>query len=570
MKETKIRFILQSAITCLFLGFSCSAYIRSESNKRYSSADVKNFVVWAIFEPVYTKEDIEAISLIKPDILCRAWFRWDNDLDAFNKYKWVVDSIHKMDIAFQGGTTCKAINTKLANFTPEMAAHGENGKPVSVHKGVVPEEIVFMNLYHPKAREYVLKDAKQQIDLGVDGIWFDEVGNFYNYNEGTLDDVVTKQFTEFLVDKYVKQRGWSLDDKRWGYIFKIDLAEFGSNIENFDLRQYLKEFPAVWKILNNGQAKPEFSSESNEAPLPILREYGYPNEWYVEEGTFYYTYTLKHWKELALATKEYAQQTYGFDPIITKNMINLPVPYVSFQQPQCLIAMFPLKGSRLDATQDPSWLLDDVMKRSFKASGDVPIVWFVDWPGQINALLGLSVNEQKIYFKIYVAEAYAHGQFFALPFKAYYYDARKAGTFSLLLYLSKFYRKYSDLFVQTKRIIKNEAWALKARALNLPMISNHTASISVSRKDITTTIYEKNGKLIIHLVNHNYAASIKSMTKVVDLNINLKTDFDFIPNSVRLISPDFPNEESLDFVQDRYNIRVYIPRLEYYDIIVLQ
>ena len=409
------------------------------------------------------------------------------------------------------------------------------------------------NMANPKFRQRIIDLSKVQIDAGVNGIFFDEVnagysGNTFDGNEG-FDDYHLKDFNHFLAEKHP-----DFTIQQWCTTYKMDLTNVLDTSKplddlehNFNYRTYLKK---------NGWNSSPFSTAN-----PLAKVWGTTtsNRPDTNRTTFVQKYAIDvYWKEIVAAVRDYARQTYSKEIIITSNGI---FPYVDFNS----VGLFnwnvdnngseakyvPVNSSgHLNGTVSLGNVFRNLYRRNAAVSGNVPCVLFIDWPtDMINSYYGFTPSEKMDYWRIYAAEAYAHGLFFSFHFKTSIYGdptAVESGVFDSLVNYAAFYKANRDLFENCS-------------------LTDTTAE--VSKQNITTSLTSQPDKkrYLVHAVNHNYENGIKpqyNVTFTVPLGIKFKR--------IRAFSPDIaaPVEPPVQYTGNK--ISCTLDTLRYYTVFSLE
>lgn len=165
---------------------------------------------------------------------------------------------------------------------PEYATVDIDGNPIHVEKpgmGSAFSEQYWMNLLDPHWQDMLISDAKEMIDMGVEGLVVDE--STFNKEViyragGTFDQYSMDGFRVYLDAKYT---AFELKDK-----FNI------SDINSFNFRDYI--------IANNMQ---DTWNKSEYPPEPVTYEF----------SQFQLTESAKFWNRLSSEIKAYAKDKYG-------------------------------------------------------------------------------------------------------------------------------------------------------------------------------------------------------------------------------------------------------------------
>jgi hypothetical protein len=493
----------------------------------------------------------------KPEIVIRAWQKWSKcGLKFSDYYHDYIKKCHDLSILFLGGGTMTVV------FREEFSTQKEFEDMITrdannnfVEHSEITSGAYRGSLANPKFRQYLIKYAKLQIDIGVDGIFFDEANTGvyngarkwnFNGNEG-FDDYFLREFNRYLINKYSYytkadwKRNFKMDDNN---IIEYDIT-YDDIKNNFNYRKYLKK--------NSWNRNP--FDKSN----PLAKEWGKaicnrPNP---ENDNFIEKYSTKYWKDIITVLRKYAMGKYNKNIIVTSNGI---FPYVDFN---CIglydynndsnnisVNYMPLKNGHLDGSKSFKIIFKKFLKRNNKISGDVPLVLFLDWPGDImNTYYNLSLDEKKDYWQIYAAESYACGLFFAFHLKTSIPEdpsAVKLGLFNFLKEYSQFYIKNKDVYLSTK---------------------NYTGLVKINNSKIEYNMRKKIdcSRFFLHLINHNYDTKI-----ITQNNIKIQIEIENDINLLKLISPDHKQSLKLNFIKKNGIIEFIINELKYYNIIIFE
>jgi hypothetical protein len=219
----------------------------------------------------------------------------------------------------------------------------------------------------------------------------------------------------------------------------------------------------------------------------------------------------------------------------------------------------PRVGGRLDGGRTLQPAFQSLRAQSDKFAPGVPVVVYLDglWPYYDD----LTDDERRDYWRIYAAEAYANGLFFAFRLTAPHdqmHDPKTATTanvFDLMQDLAKFYRLNKDLY---------HGVAPVPAAASAVTTSSRPGSVMVAVSDWDGD--HAPGRLV-HLVNHNYDVGLIRQDDVtVEIPVTAPV------TSVRLVSPDVAQSVQLTPVVlpgDGGRISVILPSLLAYDVIVV-
>lgn len=157
-----------------------------------------------------TQEDPQVFSLA-PSVNMRAWQKWDTYGASSGDYSQsYINKCKDQHILFIAGGTMSVL---FADEAPDSArfedwATRDGQGNLVPHSEIVPHAHRG-SLANPSYRAHLVDYLKKQIDLGVDGLFLDELNAGYNGgpkwgyngNEG-YDDYFIKDFNRYLINKY--------------------------------------------------------------------------------------------------------------------------------------------------------------------------------------------------------------------------------------------------------------------------------------------------------------------------------------------------------------------------------
>jgi hypothetical protein len=494
------------------------------------------------------------VSEMLPDVVPRAWARWDTSGTHASDFNFGYPAQAEGEgIVFIGGTTATALFQDefpgAAAFNGVVSCNAQ-GQPVT-HSA--PLNFYRGSMASPIYRNYIIGNAEIQIDGGVNGIFFDEVGGSYeggNYdgNEG-FDDADVADFGGFLCAKYP---GFSTG--QWQSRFGVTAADklncsaaTATSGRGFDYRGYL---------LRNGWQTNPLSSANPLAPEWGIVDGNHPLP---QNGTFTNTYmSLVYWQDIVLTVRQYARQKYGKEIYISSNGV---FPFVDFQsnglyegnsngpngtsQDYC-----PLTATGdLDGTQSMMGAFLNIKQRSAAVAGPKVLVSaFIDWPTDLMThYLSLPLSEKQDYWRMYVPEAYAVGVHLSMHLLDTVGDATatEVGLMPLFERTSAFYKVPSHA-------------ALYESATNL----SETVTVSAANVAANLTLLG-DGRTVAHLVNHNYAKGFQAQS-MVTVVFPVAT----APTTVTLVSPDAEGDVTVPFTYANGQVQVTVPLLIAYTAVV--
>ena len=491
-----------------------------------------------------------------PNVVPRAWARWDTGGVVASQYNFGYPTqAQTAGIVFIGGTTTTVL---FGNEFPAPVAFNAvvscnaDGQPVVQP---APQGFYRGSLASPAFRQYIIGISEIQIDGGLDGLFFDEVGGSYDGlsfgNDNGFDDADVADFGGFLCAKYP-----NLTVAQWQTQFGIMAADnlncsaaASTSGRTFDYRGYLAR--------NGWDTNPLTSAN------PLAAEWGVTHDYHplTQNGTFTNTYLyLVYWQDIVVTLRNYARQKYGKEIYITANGI---FPFVDFQARGINdfnddgpggtdVDYCPLTASGdLMGTQSLMQAFLTTKQRSALVAGRVvPVSEFLDWPsGPMSRYLSLPASELQDYWRMYVPEALAVGVNLAMHLEDSIGDPT-ATQLGLMPY-----------FEQTSAFYKAPAHAaLYGNATNL------SGTVTVSASNVATNLTRLvDGRTVAHLINHNYSKGFQTQSGVV-VTFPVAT----APVTVTLVSPDNSADTNVSFTYSNGQVQVTVPQLTAYVALVAQ
>lgn len=482
-------------------------------------------------------------------VLMRAWQKWDRWGLESSQYDFGYPAAaHERGITFvAGGTASVLFRDEAPAEFEDWATRDAQGNLVE-HAYIVPGAHRG-SLAHPGFRAHVLSYLKKQIDGGVDGVFLDEANAGYgggtrwswNGNEG-YDDWFIAAFNAFLLARHpgFTERDW--------------IATYGMSAENvirpgeapgdlgrnFHYRRFLKAHG--W---DRWPANPE---------NPLAAVYGpvEANRLDPAKTSFRDRALLWYWRELVTELREYARARHGKELLVTSNGL---FPFVDFNgfglyegnrdDDGREAVWVPLRDGHLDGRRSLQAIFRKIRARSRAISGDVPLVLFLDWPCRtMNDYYGLSQQEKKDYWRIFGAEAYANGLFFAFHLRTTMPGEPTATDSGILDFLKAYAAFYAA----------NAAAYTEAEPTD--------AAVAIDVPDVAGSVSVAGAKTYLHLVNHDYQGGL-----VAHQGFTATIPLAAAPAQVTLRTPDQAGARALAFTWSAGALTVTVDRLESYDLV---
>ena len=485
-------------------------------------------------------------------VLMRGWQKWDRwGLESSDYDFGYPVAARERGITFvAGGTASVLFRDEAPGSFEEWATLDAQGNRVE-HRYIVPGAHRG-SLAHPGFRAHVLAYLKKQIDGGVDGVFLDEANAGYtggtpwgwNGNEG-YDDWFIAAFNahllalhpEFMEADWIATYGMTADN-----VIRAGEAP-GDLGKNFHYRRYLQR--------NGWDRWP--GTPAN----PLAAVYGAVegNRLDPAKTSFRDRALLYYWREMVTELREYARTEHGKEILVTSNGL---FPFVDFNgfglyegnrdDDGREAVWVPLRNGHLDGRRSQQAIYRKIRARSRAVSGDVPLVLFIDWPCRtMNDYYGLSVAEKKDFWRIFGAEAYANGLFFAFHLRTTMPGeptAEQSGVLPFLKEYAGFYQANAAIYTEAEPV---------------------DVAVVVSAADVAGSVSARGGKSYLHLVNHNYDGGLVAQ-ETFTATFPLAAE----PTRVVLRTPDTPGERTLAFTWSAGSLTVTVDRLVSYDVIAVE
>jgi hypothetical protein len=517
----------------------------------YGTGDMSKVTTFAFSQAQQYSAPLDPeVAALVPDIVPRAWQRWDRGgLLASDYNPQAPAAAHAQGTLFIGGTTATAVfrdepifaQAATCNAAGQLVPHDTSANPL--YRG---------SLAATAYRDYLVQIAETQIDAGVDGLFFDEVqgtynGATYDGNEG-FDDANIADFGGYLCAKYP-----ALTPDQWASQFGILAADHldctlpaATRGRGLDYRGYL--------------ARRGFASNPMVAANPLASEWGRASNTRVDlsSGSFTTTYVnLVYWHNIVLRVRNYARQKYGKEIYITANGI---LPFVDFQMPNTYEYNSDMPdGStanylavtadgHFDGTRTWQPALQQFRKVSRTLVGhDMLMTLFIDWPGNLmNSYYQLPLQDRQDYMRSFTAESYANGILFSWPLRTSMPGdplASDLGMMGIFEQLQAFYKGHAVLYHGGADVSDPVSVAAPHLMVNLVGLAD--------------------GSRVLHLVNHNYSGGFQTQT-----NVAVSFPMPQQPSGVTLASPDFSSDQVAAFTYSGGQVQVTVPQLVSYVAIV--
>ncbi len=270
----------------------------------------------------------------------------------------------------------------------------------------------------------------------------------------------------------------------------------------------------------------------------------------------------RYWGALIRELRDYAQRKHGRSIVITTNGV---YPLVDFQgvglynynqdddggAEAKYVPVTPgstTASAQLDGTRSLQRPFLNLKARSERLAPGVPVVLFIDWPTDfMSEYLHLPAIQQQDYWRIYAAEAYANGLYFAFHLADTVGDptAAQQGLMPLFQGLAAFYKGHAALYHGTTAVD------------GVTVTTSLTTGLMIAVGD-----QEAPRRRLVHLVNHDYTGAL-----VEHDGFTVTVPLAAAPTSVTLASPDLNADATLTAAYASGVATVTVPSLAAYDVL---
>ena len=491
---------------------------------------------------------------LAPELNLRTWNCWKAYGSTIADYNAAqISAYHARGILLEGGLTASVVFREDA---PSDSAFLDWISRDALNDTVSYDQIQpgarRANIASEGFRRHLVELAKVQIDLGVDGLFFDEVNAGFegsdkwtwNGNEG-FDDAHLRAFNRYLLALHPD---WTRE--RFRAAFRMDSTNVldpavspDSLGRNFNYRAYLSA--------HGWETHPLISAN----PLAKIWGRSVQNRMRKTGTNFVEASTTAWWGEIVDSVRAYAAAK-GRVIHITSNGI---VPFVDFNSIGLYdynqdtagkqVDYVPTTASGgLDGSRSLQAAFRSLRERSLSESDSVPTVLFLDWPtGFMNSYYAFSKRQKLDYWKIYGAEGFANGLIWAFHLRTAMGGDPTAASMGILDSLGRlmnFYRTHATLY-------HHVAWPEVAVAAPSGIAATISWQASTHR-------------LFLHLVNHNYRDSLLSQT-----GLAVTFPLSAAPLSVDAWTPDSGEVRSAQTSWSEGQLFVTLDRLDSYAVVAL-
>jgi hypothetical protein len=528
--------VIATVIDAFFQGTATGSLSIYETASDASIEAWKDKFIWTMFDQVYNQTDLNSALFYNPDVIARGWFKWGN-WGTFNytTWNWMAQQSLQQNAYFGGGIGLQAL------YPGEV----DNAKFLRIVERTPRNEPMFFmgdpgsGFYHGdyQNKEYLdfeLGWLYQQIDAGASTLFLDGIMAVPMQNTG-YSDYSMGEFNKFLIQKYVDQLDWSVNDARWQTIFDIsfDLDCTDGTISTFDYRKFL---------IRNG-----YDQDPGLHNFALRYEFGDPWNY---QGTYSEKRNAEACAYLYTSLKNYSAGK-GKEVLVTMNGYS---NYTDFQTTG-VWNNWKVQDGRLDIA--PSYVSQwrEIKNYSMiNLNRDIPLVVFHDWGTGMPYLDEIPVEDQILWLRVYAPEVFASGGIFAWP-------ASGGGNL---------YQPSVALRNSIKSLI---SWYDANRDLYLTSswISQQHVNLMGQDKLVSTRLYQYDNqqhasKQIVHLINKKLDVNRNLVTRS---NFKIRVFSDEEPISVWAASPDFAYYQKLGYTMAGDSAEITINSLNAYTVVVL-
>lgn len=535
------------------------------------------------------------VLVVNPDMVLGGWGQWQNYGTSVVEYDNTFvrachgDGAPAPYIRFMGGGTASAFFRQQAGaddnqFMDFVTRDAQGGL---VKHDDLNEGEYRASLANPFFRAYLVNIGKIQIDQGVDGLQYSEVNEAYQGtnldNDEGFDDYHLADFNAFLL----AQTPSSL----WQQIgLHADVAP-GDLTNNFNYRSYLA----------NHQWAPF------DAHNPLATLWGRASLEYPKAGAITFVDNAephRYWRQIVDELRAYARTSAARPPgrpfYIGSNGIFPYVDFVGFSlydsvdlpvSETLFAAVLPPAGPFNGSVNvQPRLQAIKQLASAFAPpppASPAPVVIYLDgtWNRYHSPIL--SPVEREDFWRLYSAEVYANGLFFAFLLKApdvgpssSHADkmpsptATDDGTVPIFTALASFYRLNASLYHDvTANAVAATAVQISVQTPPHASLTSAMVAVTDQAASLDATPARPAARRIVHLVNHEYQGQGGLASGIVPQSVVTVTiPVTAVVTSVTLASPDadaLAAGVSPAFTQTGSQLTVTLPVWEAYDAIVV-
>lgn len=466
-------------------------------------------------------------------------------------------------------------------------------------------------------------NARQSVSFVVDPVATSRVRFSSSEKQAAVAElrIFGMGFRQYLLARYVGERGWALDDRRWRTEKLVDLDDVrqcpDGTMSSFDYRGYL----AAHGWTGNPAGGAVTADTALNPVNPLFLEW-YPTHYFGGvDGEFRNDPARRQQARDLFVESFSAQRLLGFwrgvaDAVhgyaATKNQplsltVNGIAPFTDYiLTGEATWLLFPVtpapsasdpQRTELDGSQAQLALWRSVREDKLvlrrllgtdesaaaeTAQDEVPVVTFLDFGyngmpfrhlGGADALADARVE----YLRIYPMEAYAAGVRFCFPVRASeenaWQDVTSSGerVIDTIKRLADFLNAHREVYLDADpspregRVTVNGIVPFNG-AWNVVSDQNRSP-VNGSRVTVALTVARGGFRSYLHVINHDWDKAKHTMRPQRDVPITIPVSG---CRRVSVVSPDTSGESELPFTEKDGVVSVRLPSLAYYGVLVLE
>ena len=485
----------------------------------------RDALVWAVYESATSGDDVLRASKIAPDAILRGWFKW-RGAPPVAEWGGAITEARASSMLFGGGLTCAAVHAGENGLSDQdiadMVTCDASGRPVPLGSY---GDVWHGSLSSPAYVDYLVRLACEQVDAGVDHLFFDQIDAGLRETEG-FDDHAIADFRAYLLNDCETTSGWSPTDERWGTALGVDPGSPDEcptgDVTTLNYREYLR--------VNGWQAQPHASDNPIE---PLWRAFRSHRDERV-------------WRDLVGRVRTHAAGL-GRTVWISANGLASSVDV----QAHGSVGPWSPDNRILDLSRSYlSRCRAMVEQGRARAGGHVPLVVFHDWGGNpAFPWLELPPPLREIWLRVRVAEIYAAGGVFAFPVRGPFgCDAELDGTLPEMRRQAAFYQTHRDLFLKSG------------------YLGTEAARVQEPRLSVALWGDDSGQRLQVHVINRQMVGGKLAPLHATQVELPVPA----APTRCVAISPDWPGERPVRATLSGRGLCLTLSRLHSYGIILLE
>ena len=212
-----------------------------------------------------------------------------------------------------------------------------------------------------------------------------------------------------------------------------------------------------------------------------------------------------------------------------------------------------------------------------KLINDVPTMMFLDYGFEGFPFQDLATQaERETYLRIYPAEMYASGLRFSYPVKiGWGYEAytdwnvfHTYTTYDVIMEQATFFNAHSSLYCNVSQSPREKEVKILVDGEWIPPFNGDlTGESPVNETKVSISLMDSVDGMnsYLHVINHNWDCVSHKMIPQSDVPVEIPVKDGCL--NMKIVSPDFTGEISLDLQYENGTVKTIIPNLAYYDVI---